>query len=236
MRFAACHPCMCSCLTCLHCMRRFRHANSPRAGATRGDPEPGSKLGAATFPTSHHSFTLLHTCPPRLPHANCLPFAPHRTPCRPSCTPHRRTACAPQSHNVCPPRLPHIFRSIQGRRGVGRGSKRTGAHTFCGAGFHSVGMCHLGAAGGTASDRHMPRTAFSFSLDAFWLGACPQARFACPHAMFPPQRTHATSPHQHSALSLSNPSSQASQLMHASSCMHNTHFEHAMSHALLAWV
>ena len=107
---------------------------------------------------------LLHTCPPRLLHANCLPFAPHRTPCRPSCTPHRRTACAPQSHNVCPPRLPHIFRSVQGRRGVGRGSKRTGAHTFCGAGFHSVGMCHLGAAGGTASDRHMPRTAFSFSI------------------------------------------------------------------------
>ena len=64
MRFAACHPCTCSCLTCLTCMRRFPAADSPRAGATRGDPEPGSKSGAATLPTSHHSFTLLHTCPP----------------------------------------------------------------------------------------------------------------------------------------------------------------------------
>ena len=64
MRFAACHPCTCSCLTCLTCMRRFPAADSPRAGATRSDPEPGSKSGAATFPTSHHSFTLLHTCPP----------------------------------------------------------------------------------------------------------------------------------------------------------------------------
>ena len=165
MRFAACHPCICSCLTCLTCMRRFPAADSPRAGATRGAPGPGSETGIVACPAPHHPCTLLHTCPPRLPHTNLHAFAPRRAPCPPSCTPHGHCTAALHSHTVCPPRLPHIFRSIQGRSGAGRDGTRTGAHTFSDAHFHSGGMCYFSSAGRIAAERVALRTAFSVSYD-----------------------------------------------------------------------
>ena len=67
MRFAACHPCTCSCLTCLTCVRRFRCAYSPRAGATRGARRAGSEYGNAACPAPHHPCTMLHTCTPPAP-------------------------------------------------------------------------------------------------------------------------------------------------------------------------
>ena len=97
-------------------------------------------------------------------------------------------------------------------------------------------MLDLGAAGGLTAYWHLLRTAFSVGSDQVRSGACSQAQFTCLHAILPPQRTHATSPYQHSALSLGNRSSHASQLMHAISCIHNTHFEHITSHALLICV
>ena len=132
--------------------------------------------------------------------------------------------------------MPHIFRSIQGRSGVGRGSTHTGARKFFSADFHSVGICVLGAAGHLAVDRHLLRTAFSFSVDRFRLGACSQARSARLRAILPSQCTHLISPYQYIPLSFSNCSSQASQLMHVISYMHNTHFEHILSYALLICV
>ena len=137
---------------------------------------------------------------------------------------------------MCPPRCADNFRSIQGRSGVGRARTRAGAHIFLRPHFHSGGMCDSGAAGRLAADRLVLRTAFSVSVDQFRLDACSQARFACQHAILPPQRTHATSPYQHSALSLGNRSSHTSQLMHAISHMHDTHFEHIISHHMLTCV
>ena len=236
MRFAACHSCIHSSPTCLTCVRRFPAADSPRAGATRGAPGPGSEAGIVACPAPHHPCTLLHTCPPCLPHTNLHAFAPRRTPCPPSCTPHGHCTAALHSHTVCPLRPPENFHSVQGRSGAGRDGTRTGAHTFLPAQFHSVGICLLGAAGGLAPDPHAFRTAFLASFDRFRLGACSQARSACLRAMLPSQCTHPTSPHQHIPLSFCIGLSHASQLMHAGPYMHYTHFEHAISHALLTWV
>jgi hypothetical protein len=204
MRFAACHSYMPSSLTCLHCMRRFWYAHSPRAGATRGVPGPGSESGTAATPAPHHPCTLLHTCPTPSPRAILAAFAPHRTLCPPSCTAHMHGSAAPYSHTVCPSRPEDNFRSIQGRSGAGRNSTSTGAHAFSDRRFHSVGMPVFDAAGSLAAHWYLFRTDFSGAPDRFRLGACSEARCACLHAIFPPQRMHATSPYQPISLSFRN--------------------------------
>ena len=146
-------------------VRRFPHADSPRAGAACGARRAGGEQGTAATPALYHSCTMLHTCTPPSLHAILGAFAAHRTPCPPSCMPHRRTACALHSHTVCPPRPPDNFRSIQGRSGAGRDATRTGAHTFSDAHFHSGGMCYFSSAGRIAAERVALRTAFSVAVD-----------------------------------------------------------------------
>ena len=97
MRFAACHPCTCSCLTCLTCMRRFPAADSPRAGATRGARRAGNESGIAACPAPHHPCTMLHACTPP-PCMRILLHLPHiARPARPA---------------ACPTGAPHVHRSL----------------------------------------------------------------------------------------------------------------------------
>ena len=111
MRFAACHPCICSCLTCLTCVRRFGCAYSPRAGATRGARRAGNESGIAACPAPHHPHTMLHTCTPP-PCMRILLHLPHiARPARPAAYP---TGTA-QMHcilTLCAPPEPHTIFAV----------------------------------------------------------------------------------------------------------------------------
>ena len=206
---------------------RRSHPRRPRAGQQircRNLPCITPLIHTAPhLPPTPAACELLAICP--TPHA--LPAQLH--------TPPAHCMCTAISQCVPPQVAAHFSQHPGTQLSRARTPKGRCAPIFAGP-FHSGGMCDSGAAGGLAADRLVLRTAFSVSSDSYRSCACPEARFACLRAILPPQRMHATLPYQHIPLSLCIGLSHASQLMHASPYMHYTHFEHAMSHALLMCV